>query len=246
MTLKYTADQVRDRVSAMIGRGAHPNAWWAWVGGNDCMAALAYALGFRTSRTSSVPYEISIASFRAHFGWDEVPISEARAGDLIAEYWPAQGEQISQVPNHIEMCHTTDYPHTMVIDSGNTGPRPGVDTPRGFYRKTRPITDNLLFAIRPPYKGAADTSPYGTKAPTGLAKKDIKFVAAFLNDHIGKPHTNSDKDGITGPNYWTLVQTWGRQAGIYGPGYKIDGIVGPRTRQVEAVILKAAKAAGKK
>ena len=42
------------------------------------------------------------------------------------------------------------------------------------------------------------------------------------------------------------MQTWGRKNGIYGPGYSIDGIVGPRTRNVEAVILKRALAAAKK
>lgn len=246
MSLKYTADQVRDRESAMIGKGKHPNAWWAWTAGSDCMAGQAYALGIRTNRASSTAYEISIAAFRSHFGWDEVPLSEARAGDLVAEFWPEAGQAISRVPNHIEYIHGIDYPDTITTDSANTGPRPGEDTPRGFYRKTRTLGPNFLFAIRPPYKGAADTSPYGAKAPTGLAKKDVKVVAAFLNDKIGKPHTNSVQDGITGPNYWTLVQTWGRQANIYGPGYKIDGIVGPRTRQVEAVILKRAKAAAKK
>ena len=29
MSLKYTADQVRDREASLIGKGRRPNAWWA-------------------------------------------------------------------------------------------------------------------------------------------------------------------------------------------------------------------------
>lgn len=39
MSLKFTADQVRDRESAQIGKGRRPNAWWGWAGPSDCMAA---------------------------------------------------------------------------------------------------------------------------------------------------------------------------------------------------------------
>lgn len=263
MTLKYTADQIRDRESSMIGRGqklvrtkenpnvTEGNPWWGWADGSDCMAGQAYALGFRTSPRDATPWQISIAAFRAHFGWDEVPMSQAKAGMLVLEYWPAEGDPVtSTVPNHIEYIHTIDHTAgTITTDSANTGPRPGVSEPRGFYRKTRTITgNNFLRAVVIPALGAPDTSPYGATAPVPQARKNVKLVAAFLNQRIATGDvkaTTSDKDGITGPRYWTLVQTWGRQNGVYGPGYLIDGIVGPRTRQVEAIILKRAKAAGK-
>lgn len=252
MSLKYTADQVRDLSSARIGKGAHPNAWWAWIGGSDCMAGQSSLLGIRTNPRSTEASEISIAAFRAHYGWDEVPIAEAAATMLVAEYWPGPNDPAtSKVPNHIEMIHTIDHAAgTITTDSANTGPRPGQATPINYYRKTRELTSaNFLFAIVVPYKGAADTSPYGAKAPTAAPKSDVKLVAAFLNERakdLSLPETTSVKDGVTGPRYWTLVQTWGRKNGIYGPGYLIDGIVGPRTRNVEAVILLRAKAATKK
>ncbi len=252
MSLKFTADQVRDRSSSRIGKGAHPNAWWAWVGGSDCMAGQSSVLGIRTNPRSSEPSEISIAAFRAHYGWDEVPMTEAAAGMLVAEYWPGEGDpRTSSVPNHIEMIHTIDHgAGTITTDSANTGPRPGQPTPINYYRKTRTITaDNFLFAIVVPYRDAPDTSPYGAKAPTAIPSKNVKLVAAFLNDRakdLGRRETTSVKDGVVGPRYWTLVQAWGRQNGIYGAGYIIDGIPGPRTRNVEAVILKRAQAATKK
>lgn len=251
MTLKYTADQVRDREAALIGIVGKPNPWWAWGGGSDCMAAQATILGLRSSRADQAPHLISIAAFRSYFGWDEVPMSEARGGDLVAEWWPERnGEEMpsNPLPRHIEMIYSIT-PTEIETTSANTGPHPGVADPNGFYRKTRTLTRNFLFAIRVPYKGAPATSPYGTKHPVGAGSKDVKLVATFLNDKIaGKDHltvTTSYKDGVVGPNYWTLVQTWGRENRIYGAGFKIDGIPGPRTRQVEAVIVLRAKAAGK-
>jgi hypothetical protein len=254
MSLKYTADQVRDREAALIGKGRRPNAWWAWAGPSDCMAAQAYALGIRTNRASSTPYEISIAAFRAHFGWDEVPMSQAKAGMLVCSNWTGAGG--GKNVEHIEYIHSIDHAGgTITRDSGNTNAQPGGTDPKkiGFWRKTAALDGHFLFAIVVPTKGAPDTSPYGAKTPTGLAKKDAKLVAAFLNGwarekHPNLPTTNTAKDGITtdAPKYWTLVQTYGRDTGIYGPRYVVDGDPGPRSRQVEAVILKRAKAAAKR
>lgn len=250
MTLKFTADQVRDRESAQIGKGKRPNAWWAWSGPSDCMAAQSWILGIRSDPRSSVPHEISIAAFRAHFGWDEVPMSEARAGMLVCSNW--SGADGGKAVEHIEYIHTIDHAGGVIVrDSGNTNSQPGGTDPNkiGFWRKTAVLDGHFLFAIVVPTKGAPDSSPYGAKEPTALATKHVKLVAAFLNERandLGVSPTTSFKDGVTGPKYWTLVQTWGRKNGIYGPRYLIDGIVGPRTRNVEAVILKRAQAAAKK
>ena len=250
MALKFTADQVRDRSSAQIGKGKRPNAWWAWSGPSDCMAAQAWILGIRTDPRSVVPHEISIAAFRAHFGWDEVPMDQATAGMLVCENWT--GADNGRAVEHIEYIHTIDRAAgTITTDSGNTNAIAGGTDPTkiGFWRKTRPLSAHFLFAIVVPYRGAADTSPYGAKAPTPLLVRNVKLVAGFLNERakdLGCTETTSVKDGVVGPRYWTLVQTWGRKNGIYGPGYLIDGIVGPRTRNVEAVILKRAQAVGKK
>lgn len=253
MALKYTRDQVRDREGAQLGTIGRPNSWWAWSTGSDCMAAQATMLGLRTSKSDSTGYLISIAKFRAHYGWDEVDISEAEAGDLLLEYWPESDHDptFSDLPNHIEYIYSINHAAgTVVVRSANTGPAPGKPSPNGFWGKTRPITKNLIRAIRVPYADAADTAPYGAKAPTSLAKTNVKLVAGFVNEWADRKNldlhsTTSVKDGIPGPNYWRLVQTWGRQNGVYGSGYLIDGIVGPRTRQVEAIILKRAKAAKK-
>lgn len=49
-------------------------------------------------------------------------------------------------------------------------------------------------------------------------------------------YTDAVNDGIPGEIYWTLVQMAGRQAGLYGPEYRIDGSPGDRTRFVEVVL----------
>lgn len=56
--------------------------------------------------------------------------------------------------------------------------------------------------------------------------------------------TDAVNDGVPGPVYWTMVQTFGRMAGMYPNGYVIDGKPGDQTRRAEtaltAQILNAA------
>lgn len=255
MTLKYSRAQVQDREFAQIKTVGRPNRWWHGpVDGSDCMAAQAWILGIRTNPASTTAHEISIAAFRNHFGWNEVHVADAKAGFLLLEEWTSpQHPHLVGVPTHIEWINTIDHAHgTVDICSGNTGPMPGTAEPNGFWRKTRQLNgSNFLAAIEVPYADVPDTSPYGIKAPVGLSRKDRKAVAAFLNEWndrstAGLRHTTTVKDGNPGPNYWTLVQSWGRANNVYGPGYLIDGEVGPRTRQVEAIISKRVHAAAKK
>lgn len=240
MTLKYTRDEARGRVAEKIGTQGHPNAWWPYgPGTNDCLAFQLERLGVRT-RSQVAPQYTSIKAFRAHFGWDEIPITELIAGDLVLEMWPDLGKPVDRdSPNHVEMFDAVSG-DSITTTSGNTGPRPGVRNPLGVWKKTRPQSGNFIVGVRPPYRGDADTSPYGSKSPHGLSKREVRIVAGFLNARMGGDDTGAVKDGTPGPIYWRLVQEWGRKNGIYGPGFKIDGIVGPRTRQVEAVVLKRA------
>lgn len=251
MTLRQTRDEVRTRQTEQVGTVGRPNAWWAWDGGSDCMAAQAYLLGLRVNPADRTPHLISIAAFLDHYGWDRPDISDLQAGDLVVENWT--GADGGKMPEHIEYVYAIDRAAGLITTcSANTGPRPGINTPTGFWKKTRPISTHFLHGVRPPYAGAVDTSPYGAKAPTGVGKKDVKAVAAFLNHWIdvqtpdGTLHTKSTQDGVAGPNYWTLVQSWGRRNGVYGSTFHIDGIPGPRTRQVEAIIVKRIRTAAKK
>lgn len=51
-------------------------------------------------------------------------------------------------------------------------------------------------------------------------------------------HTSAVDDGVPGPNYWTMVQQAGRDAGLYpASDFVIDGVPGNRTRYVETVLL---------
>jgi hypothetical protein len=251
MSLKKTADQAHQQQLGYIGIKGAPNPWWG-LGPttNDCLGFQLFTLGLRT-RTDYTSKHVSISAFRKAYGWHEIDLIEdgwdaVRFGDLICEEWPTGGGGFTGLPNHVERFVAKSGDH-VTTTSANTGPTPGVASPRGAWQKTRTITDrrNWVVAIRPPYAGEDDTSPYGTKPPTAQRRKNVKLIAGFLNSRFKQPQTQSTKDGIPGRNYWTLVQKWGREQGVYGSTYKIDGIVGPRTRQVEAIILKRAKAAKK-
>jgi hypothetical protein len=235
VTLKYTLDQVRDRQVAAIGVKGIPNGWWPLAAGNDCLAFQLERLGVR-SKTDLEPHFISISAFRAWAGWDEVAVADMQPGDLAC--WNFSG---GTLPEHIEYTYSIDHAgKTVTTISANTGPTPGVPVPRGVWKKTRPITGALLFGIRPPVLEQA--------AATSKGRKDVvRFIAAYLNDRPELntlPNTAAEHDGVEGPVYWRLVQTWGRKHGQYGPTFHIDGVPGPRTRQVEAAAFKAAKAAG--
>jgi len=234
--LQYTLDQARDRVVALIGVKSIPNPVWPLPTGNDCLAFVLERLGVRT-RNQLDPHFISISAFRAWAGWDEVAVEDLESGDL--PLWNFSG---GKLPEHIEFGYSFNHSaaRTATTVSANTGPNPGVPVPRGIWKKTRPITGSLLFGIRPPYLAQAVATTKG--------RKDVvRFIAAYLN---ARPELNSldnsyaEKDGVEGHIYWTLVQTWGRIHHQYGPTFHIDGVPGPRTRQVEAAAFKAAKAAG--
>jgi hypothetical protein len=230
MTLKYTADQVHTRELAAVGVKGIPNPWWPLAGGNDCLAFQLYVMGVRARTDLALKY-ISIAEFRYQFSWPEIPMELVKPGDLVCEMWPDNGDPITSTPNHIEYVVAIDRAgKTITTISANTGPHPGVSDPRGAYRKTRTLTGNFLFGVRPPYKGASSSRV-----------NEVKVVAAYLNKQkLGKTTAAVD-DGDAGPVYWWLVQTWGRAHKLYGPLFHIDGDPGPQSRAVEAAIYKLAR-----
>lgn len=258
-TLKRTSNQVHEIQSGFIGIKGIPNPWWGLRTGNDCVGFQLTTLGIR-SRTDYTGKHVSISAFRKAYGWHEIDLSEegwnsVRFGDLICEEWPS-GERFTGVPTHMERFVAKEG-NRITTASANTGPTPGVAVPRGAWVKTRTLTDasNWVVAIRPPYAGEEETSPCGAKPPKGLTSKaQVKLVARYVNNwarekYAHLPTTKSEEDGVPGRNYWTLVQRWGRDHDLYGNTYRVDGIVGPRTQQIEKVVLKraqAAKAASKK
>lgn len=237
MTLRYTADEARDRFRAYIGRTGLPQPWWGLDGGNDCVGYALERLGVRGPRDYA-PKHISIREFRKAYRWEEVDRDELRAGDLVAENWTGTTDGGRLVPEHLEYVYSVDHARDRFrIISANTGPAPGVPSPRGVWTKDRPLDGHILFGIRPPYK-----QPVATRTRKALVRR----VAAYLNDVVKAdvPRSKAYVDGVEGPNYWRLVQTWGRWKGLYDTGYRIDGIPGPRTRIVEAAADKAARAKG--
>ena len=238
MALKYTLDEVRKRETALIGtKGPTTRSGTPWWGlndpsTNDCLGFQLYSLGIR-SRTDYAPHYVSIAAFRAWAGWDEPALTDVQPGDLILENWSGGRE-----PEHIEYVYSVDHAaKTITTISANTGPVPGTPVPRGVWKKTRPLDQHFLNGVRPPYRD--DT-------PSKARRAEVRAVAAYVNrDNVlpnaDIPKTASQQDGREGPIYWRRVQTWGRLHGLYGPTYVIDGIPGPRTRAVEAVIFKTVR-----
>jgi hypothetical protein len=246
LTLNLTLDQVRDRQVAAIGVKGLPTPWWPDrdPAGNDCVAFQTLQLGLRTGHETINDLEhnrhfISIAAFRAHYGYDEPALTDMEAGDLVG--WKFS-KSAGNLPEHMEFVYSVDHNAGTVTTIGaNTSPAVGVPITvrnRGVWKKTRAITDSLVTVIRPEYVEQA-------AATDKKRKSTVRFIAAYLNNLPALdalPNSRAEEDGIAGPVYWTLVQTWGRRHGIYGPTFHIDGVPGPRTHQVEAAIFKAAKA----
>lgn len=246
MTLPYTDDEVRTREVAHVKTIGRPNPWWP--GGtttNDCVGFQTVQLGLRGGHENLAwlathPHMISIASFRAHYQWPEVPKRDIRAGDLVVSNWTGFRLDDELEPEHMEYVYSTDHTGgAIVIVGANTGPAPGDPTPNGVWKKTRPLDGHILFGIRPPYR---------PDKPSSSRKRTVKTVAVFLNrqdlGNIAKTDAAGPgkRTGLEDRNYWRRVQTWGRRHGYYTSRFIIDGIPGPQSRIVEAAAHKASTA----
>jgi hypothetical protein len=75
--------------------------------------------------------------------------------------------------------------------------------------------------------------PTSTVTSTESDKAFVRRVSRYLNRRVLGIDTNAEKDGVRGKAYWTEIQTAGRQDGLYGKDYRIDGEPGPRSRWLE-------------
>lgn len=249
MQLKYTLDQVRTGETAHLGAIRWPQTFWPQGPRSSyCVGWQTVQLGLRTGHESAAwlgahPHMISIAAFRAHYQFPEVAPEAIQPGDLVISNWTGATVDGKLEAEHMEW----DYSHdraaaSLVIVGANTGPRAGVADPNGIWKKTRPRDGHILFGIR---------LPYADEKPSGSRRHEVAIVAAFVNKVVPPPLSRTwaapgagpDSDtGIEGPNYWRLVQTWGRIHGYYPSQFVIDGIPGPQSRIVEAAAYKAATA----
>lgn len=232
-TVKLTPTQVRDRETAHLETKGLPAPWWTLPAGNDCIAFQMWILGLRAANDYE-PHWISISAFRAWAKWVEVPAVSIKAGDLVLENWSGEKDDAGHlIAEHMEYVYAIDRDAgTITTISANTGPRPGYPVPRGVWKKTRPLSEHFLKGIR---------IPYADEKPSTARKDEVRAVAKYLNAlHLGKV-TAAANDGIEGPLYWWLVQTWGRKNGAYPKSCIIDGIPGKYTRAVETVVYKLAK-----
>lgn len=78
-----------------------------------------------------------------------------------------------------------------------------------------------------------------TSAAGGLAY--VKRIAAYLNARKLGYRTAASGNGIRGPIYWRLIQLAGKRDGLYGKGYIVNGIPGPRSRELEKYYATLAK-----
>lgn len=230
MALKYTLDQVLDRELAYVGTVGIPNAWWPLTYGNGCIKFQLFNLGVATRRDMELRH-ISINEFldnRDKSAWQYVPAAEVRPGDLAFQNWVGDKD-----PDHVEMTYSR-VGNTLTTIGANTGPAAGVLSPRGAWKKSRPIESWLAFGVRPPYKPI-------TAAATASRRTQVRLIATYLDAHTDGPDLAASHDGFEGPAYWTRVQKLGRAHGLYDTRYVIDGVPGTQTRKVEAKVLALAK-----
>ncbi len=248
--LKYTATQSRERAQSLLNVVGIPNQWWPYDYGYDCIAFVLFCLGVRTRTQTELKY-ISITEFVSEAlkvpGWTRVTADEIRPGDIAIETWPVTGL-------HSELVYAR-VGNSLTTDAADTGPAPGVSSPRGSWHKTRTIDSWLLYGVRPPYKS-------GATAVTPSQRTQARITCTWLNHHlpagcipsgVGDIGSNPG-DGITDPApiYWHNVQTWcsqhdanghtvERENSLYPEGFIIDGIPGPQTYKGEKVIAALAK-----
>jgi hypothetical protein len=259
MSLKYTLDQARTRIVALEGKVGLPTPAWPLTYGNDCLGTITERLGLRTPKQLDAHF-ISIAAFRDWIAdapeaadWEEIPVSQVRPGDILFENWD---QPRSRIAEHAEWVYSGTYSSGRLrITSANTGPAPGVESPRGIWRKYRDVGDWLVGAARPPYRNPAVAAPPKKRA-------DARLLGTWMNQQhelraAGVPETGvGDRvqpdgsikpgDGVTdpAPRYWFGVQTWGHLHGKYPtPPFQIDKVPGDQSRRVEKIMLARAKAA---
>jgi hypothetical protein len=188
-----------------VQQGAHPWALAAKLPYPD------YSDGNGHSTTNVT--DLVEAARKGLAGWKVIPARDALPGDFLI--WP-------------------NYDHiTIYVDNKPGGFRSigaGGPTGRVAYQPQGGATGNpasyFLCALRPPY-----TEPV---KPSVESDKDfVRRVARYLNNRLGGLDTTAVTDGVRGKVYWTLVQTAGQKDGLYGKGYDIDGVPGPKTYELE-------------
>jgi hypothetical protein len=235
--LPRTLDDVRRRLMAELGTVGIPNLHWPLSTGEDCLGFLTWASGIR-QRDDLTTALISIRAFRASAGWHEVGPREVRPGDWALWDWDGDGE-----PDHATFGYSVDRLHNEITTvEANTSPRPGVPLTtanRGVYRKTRPLSSPELWgALRPAYLTLPTTT-----ADQRAVRDEATGRTITLHRTDAGDHGSVKGDGKRGPLYRLLVQAWGRQHGLYGKTYRLDGIFGPRSEVVEDHLAPIARAA---
>jgi hypothetical protein len=104
VTLKYTLDQVRDRVvAAHRGEAASRTRWWPLRHRERLPRVPDSNASASAPGRSSNPHFISISAFRAWAGWDEVAVEDAVRGPPLLELLRRQ------LPEHIEFIYSIDH-----------------------------------------------------------------------------------------------------------------------------------------
>lgn len=122
---------------------------------------------------------------------------------------------------------------------------------KGFAKNRRGVDQSEFFVgLHSQYHSTACPGPYVTerwdwivaelnrrKAGGGGSPKPPTKPSVPPKPGGGKLFTTAVNDGAPGYVYWTLVQQIGRKLGLYPAGYDIDGVPGPKTIQVETILL---------
>jgi hypothetical protein len=148
-TLARAAADVRD----LPDRGV-PNVYWPFREGNYCAATVTHWLDDFGGHPAWSVENISIRALRADRetatgkkGWTEG--TKPKAGALVLMNFAG-----GRTAEHIGLCRGPLKNGTVPTYEGNTGPRPGVPNPNGFYARERDPR-NIVGYIYPPYPSSS-------------------------------------------------------------------------------------------
>lgn len=214
-TLALAARDVKD----LPDRGV-PNVYWPFRTGNYCCATVTHWLNDFGGHDPFAIENISIRALRADRkskGYKEG--KTYRRGALVLMNFAG-----GSTAEHIGLAHGQDEHGNTLTYEGNTGPKPGVANPNGFYARVR-IPANIVGYLYPPYPKETPAAHVAEPEQDEKTETDMAIRRhTFAKDQKATPGTwktlELDKKGLYSaigtPGEYT-VRTAVRFSGL-GPG----------------------------
>lgn len=139
----------------------------------------------------------------------------------------------------VTLRHVHPLVHGGVVEIGQPIATSGADGGRWPHWEAFNGVRVSVYTLVTAYNAAVAAASAASSADSGRAY--VRRIAGYLNGRRLGYTTAAARNGIRGPIYWRLIQLAGRQDGLYGRGYIVNGIPGPRTRVLERHYATLAK-----